>query len=294
MVMIKRHVCIFALTRIQGQFKHLSFARRPNQTFAWHKRNLVHMQNCLDTHKHVNIQRNHAVVYAIYCKCLLMHMIFQNDPSTHLCLFRVSVYLTKVAGQSGVITPRWQDKESRGYSVSWSDTLTHRVVGISHCIHLLCCQTTKPGKQKTSKHGCHCKFGLASWRFSQHMGTSARVKQVSAAHGAACSQLFFTPSGIKSVKTVVSCLNIVLKVDRQKQRNFLRAQQHWREVVNIWSRQKRTFMHYICFCSYFSNVFPWIQMSVHSILVHSESLDFILKKYYTVKRLNRRKCTWGN
>lgn len=46
-----------------------------------------------------------------------MYITFQNDPLAYHCLFRVNIYLIEVAGESGMITPGWQDRESRGYTV---------------------------------------------------------------------------------------------------------------------------------------------------------------------------------
>ena len=42
----------------------------------------------------------------------------EGFPAAHLCPLRVNIYLTTVAGQPHMTPLRWQDKASRGYTVS--------------------------------------------------------------------------------------------------------------------------------------------------------------------------------
>lgn len=48
----------------------------------------------------------------------LAHHFPERFPAARLCLLRVNIYLTTVAGQTHMIPLGWQDKASRGYTVS--------------------------------------------------------------------------------------------------------------------------------------------------------------------------------
>ena len=46
------------------------------------------------------------------------HHFPERFPAAQICLLRVDIYLTTVAGQPHMIPLGWQDKVSRGYPVS--------------------------------------------------------------------------------------------------------------------------------------------------------------------------------